>query len=233
MKNKIKKPVTNKVVKVPVVLQMEALECGAACLAMVCAYYDKWVPLEQVRYDCGVSRDGSNAKNVLLAARNYGFKAQGFRYETELLVREGSFPCIIHWNFNHYVVLNGFKHNRAYINDPGRGEVTVPMKEFDESFTGIVLMIEPGENFEPGGKPKSVLCFVKKRLKGTGPLIAFVAITTIISYLFGIINPVMKQVFLDRLLSGQNSDWLMPFIILLSLLALCRLSFRLSPIFIR
>ena len=219
MKNKIKKPVTNKVVKVPVVLQMEALECGAACLAMVCAYYDKWVPLEQVRYDCGVSRDGSNAKNVLLAARNYGFKAQGFRYETELLVREGSFPCIIHWNFNHYVVLNGFKHNRAYINDPGRGEVTVSMKEFDESFTGIVLMIEPGENFEPGGKPKSVLSFVKKRLKGTGPLIAFVAITTIISYLFGIINPVMKQVFLDRLLSGQNSDWLMPFIILLSLLA--------------
>ena len=96
MNNKIKKPVTNRVAKVPMIMQMEALECGAACLTMVMAYYNKWIPLEQVRYDCGVSRDGSNAKNVLLAARNYGFDARGYRFEPDSLKKEGEFPCIIH-----------------------------------------------------------------------------------------------------------------------------------------
>ena len=219
MNNKIKKPVTNKVAKVPMIMQMEALECGAACLTMVMAYYSKWIPLEQVRYDCGVSRDGSNAKNVLLAARNYGFEAKGYRFEPESLKKEGEFPCIIHWNFNHFVVLDGFKGNKAVLNDPARGEVSVSMKEFDEAFTGIVLMIEPGENFVPSGKPKSILAFVKKRLKGTGPLIAFVAITTIISYLFGLINPIMSQVFMDRLLTGRNREWLNAFIGLMSVMA--------------
>ena len=219
MNNKIKKPVTNRVAKVPMIMQMEALECGAACLTMVMAYYNKWVPLEQVRYDCGVSRDGSNAKNVLLAARNYGFDARGYRFEPESLKKEGEFPCIIHWNFNHFVVLDGFRGNKAVLNDPARGEVTVSMKEFDEAFTGIVLMIEPGEEFVPSGKPKSILAFVRKRLKGTGPLVAFVAITTIISYLFGIINPIMSQVFMDRLLTGANREWLGPFIGIMSLLA--------------
>ena len=219
MNNKIKKPVTNRVAKVPMIMQMEALECGAACLTMVMAYYNKWIPLEQVRYDCGVSRDGSNAKNVLLAARNYGFDARGYRFEPDSLKKEGEFPCIIHWNFNHFVVLDGFRGNKAVLNDPARGEVSVSMKEFDESFTGIVLMVEPGEDFVPSGKPKSILAFVKKRLKGTGPLIAFVAITTIISYLFGIINPVMTKVFMDRLLTGMNKEWLTPFIAIMSLLA--------------
>jgi ABC-type bacteriocin/lantibiotic exporter with double-glycine peptidase domain len=120
-------------------MQMEALECGAAALAMVMAYYGKWVPLEQVRLDCGVSRDGSNAKNVLIAARNYGFEAQGYRCEPDSLRESILFPCIIHWNFNHFVVLDGFKGDYAYINDPARGEVKIRMDEFDRSFTGICL----------------------------------------------------------------------------------------------
>ena len=111
MERKKKSPVTGAVAKVPVILQMEALECGAAALAMVLAYYDKWVPLEQVRLDCGVSRDGSNAKNILIAARNYHMDAKGYRYEPETLKLKGKFPCIIHWNFNHFVVLDGFRNN--------------------------------------------------------------------------------------------------------------------------
>ena len=103
----IPKPLTKGVAKVPVVMQMEALECGAASLTMILAYYGKWLPLEQVRSDCGVSRDGSNAKNVLRAARSYGLKAKGYRFEPEALKTYGTFPCIIHWNFNHFVVLNG------------------------------------------------------------------------------------------------------------------------------
>ena len=124
-KKKIKSPVTGGVAKVPVVMQMEALECGAASLAMVLAYYGKWVPLEQVRVDCGVSRDGSNARNILRAARSYGLVAKGYRYEPEALRKEGKFPCIIHWNFNHFVVLNGFRGKKAVLNDPAKGTYTV------------------------------------------------------------------------------------------------------------
>lgn len=205
-------PVTNGVAKVPVVIQLEALECGAASLAMILAYYGKWIPLEQVRFDCGVSRDGSNAKNILKAARAYGFEAKGYRYEPEQLREKGKFPCIIHWNFNHFVVFCGFKGNKAVINDPAKGTYSVSMEQFDKSFTGICLMMEPGENFKPEGKQKSVLEFVKKKLKGTGSAFALVVITTIISSLIGIITPGFSNVFADHLLSGTNPEWFMPFI---------------------
>ena len=208
---KIKQPVTKGVAKVPVVMQMEALECGAASLTMILAYYGKWIPLEQVRADCGVSRDGSNARNVLKAARSYGLWAKGYRYEPETFKREGKFPCIIHWNFNHFVVLNGFKGNKAYLNDPAKGSYSVSMETFDESFTGICLMFAPGENFAPGGKPKSMMEYAKKRLKGSGTAIAFVVMTSIITSLMGLINPAFSRIFLDRLLSGKNPDWVLPY----------------------
>ena len=213
---KIKAPVKKGVAKVPVIMQMEALECGAACLTMVLAYYEKWIPLEKVRVDCGVSRDGSNAGNVLKAARFYGLEADGYKLEPQMLIDNAVFPCIIHWNFNHFVVLDGFKGKKAVLNDPARGRVEVTMEEFDESFTGICLMFTPGENFEPSGKPKSVLSFAAKRLKGAEAAIVFVILTTIISSLFGIIAPGFTQVFMDRLLTGKNPDWAFPFLVLLS-----------------
>ena len=208
---KNKTPLTKGVAKVPVIMQMEALECGAACLAMVAAYYGKWVPLEQVRRDCGVSRDGSNARNVLVAARSYGFAAKGYRYEPDSLRTDGRFPCIIHWNMEHFVVLNGFTKDKAVLNDPARGLVSVSMEEFDRSFTGICLILEPGADFTPGGKPKSVLEFARHRLKGAGPAIAFVVLCTIIGSLLGIIQPAFSRIFYDRLLTGQNPEWFMPF----------------------
>ena len=122
-----------KTVKVPVIMQMEALECGAACLAMVLAHFGKWIPLEKVRSDCGVSRDGSSAKNILLAARNYGLKAKGYRMEPKSL-KDIELPAIIHWNFNHFVVFDGFKKDKALLNDPARGTVEVSLEEFDRSF---------------------------------------------------------------------------------------------------
>ncbi|MBE5771502.1 MAG: NHLP family bacteriocin export ABC transporter peptidase/permease/ATPase subunit [Clostridiales bacterium] len=209
---KIRRPVTKGVAKVPVVMQMEALECGAASLAMVLAYYDKWIPLEQVRADCGVSRDGSNAKNVLRAARSYGLIAKGYRMEPEALKENGHFPCIIHWNFNHFLVLCGFKGDKAVLNDPAQGHYTVPMETFDKAFTGICLTFEPGEDFEPGGKPKSVLAFARKRMQGTGEAVAFTVITAVIASLIGIIQPGFSRVFLDRLLTGVNPEWITPFL---------------------
>ena len=221
---KIRQPVSRGRAKVPVIMQMEALECGAASLAMVMAYYGKWVPLEQVRLDCGVSRDGSNAKNMLVAARSYGFEAQGYRCELDSVREEMAYPCIIHWNFNHFVVLDGFRGNYAYINDPARGEVKVPMEEFDRSFTGIVLDIRPGESFVPGGKPKSTLEFARRRLSGAGPAVAFVLLSSVIGYLFGIINPVFSGFFMDRLLTGENRELLLPFIGLMSVFALAQVA---------
>ena len=213
---KIKEPVKKGVAKVPVIMQMEALECGAACLTMVLAYYEKWVPLEKVRVDCGVSRDGSNAGNVLKAARYYGLEADGYKLEVQTLMKHATFPCIIHWNFNHFVVLDGFRGKKAILNDPARGRVEVTMEEFDESFTGICLLFSPGENFVPEGKPKSVLAFAAKRLKGAEAAIVFVVLTTIISSLFGVISPGFYQVFMDRLLTGRNPNWVYPFLVLLS-----------------
>ena len=219
---KIKSP-TRGVARVPVVMQLEALECGAACLCMVLAYYNKWIPLEQVRVDCGVSRDGSNAKNVLRAARNYGLKAEGFRFEPDELKAEGLFPCIIHWESNHFVVCDGFKGDKVYINDPARGSLTISMERFDEAFTGIAILLEPTEDFEPGGRPGSVLRFAKESLKGAGVAVAFVVLTTVIASLTGIISSGFSRVFLDYLLPGNNPSWVPPFFMGLSLLIFIQL----------
>ena len=217
----IRQPLRKGVAKVPVVMQMEALECGAACLAMVAAYYSKWVPLEQVRVDCGVSRDGSNAKNVMLAAQSYGFETHGYRMELGAIREKAVFPCIIHWNFDHFVVLDGFSGNRAVINDPARGVVKVSMEEFDQAFTGVCITVVPGPDFVPSGKRKSTLEFARRRLAGAGAAAVFVMLTAIITYVFDIVNPVMTGIFYDRLLTGRNPDWLNPFIAIMA--GLCAL----------
>ena len=215
----IKAPVKgNKVAKVPVIMQLEALECGAACLDMVLAYYEKWIPLEQVRKDCGVSRDGSNAKNVMLAAQNYGLNAEGFRVEKDYLEKNGSFPCIIYWNGNHFVVLDGFRKGRAVLNDPARGVVEVSMEEFDQAFTGIILEMSPGESFEPGGHPKSIMGFVKKKLKGLKSAFVFAFSLYLITAVCDMFYPGFQRVFLDRLLTGKSPEWVTPFLILLCIL---------------
>ena len=220
----IKKPVLKGYAKVPSIIQMEELECGAACLAMVLAFYGKWVSLEQVRYECGVSRDGSNARNILLAARNYGLEAKGFRYQPEELKQSGTFPCIIHWNFNHFVVLNGFRGDRVSINDPAKGSILLTMEEFDKAFTGVCIRFEPSARFEPGGKPESIWAFARERLRNTGPAIAFVILTTIVTSIIGAINPVFARVFLDRLITGRNPEWLTPFLLGMSGLAVVQIT---------
>ncbi len=217
--NKVKPTVQKGVAKVPVVMQLEALECGAAALCMVMAYYEKWVPLEQVRVDCGVSRDGSKAKNIYLAAEHYGFKVKAFRMSPETLREKGQFPCIIHWDMNHFVVLNGFKGKNVYINDPARGTVKISWEDFDRSFTGVVIIPVPGENFRADGKRRSTMDFARKRLTGMGAATVFVMLTTTIGYLFGIANSVTSRIFMDRLLTGLNRNWLYPFLGVLILLA--------------
>ena len=201
-------------------MQMEALECGAACLTMILAYYGKWVPLEQVRADCGVSRDGSKATNVLKAARNYGLAAKGMTFSTKALRERGTFPCILFWNFNHFVVLDGFRGKYAHINDPARGQVRVPMDEFDHSFTGVVLVFEKTDAFEPGGEPPSMFKAMLSRIKGIRGPIVFVMLTAAASSLLGIISTSLTRVMLDYVLPGIKPDWLMPVLVILLTAAL-------------
>lgn len=212
-RDKLKSPVTKGIAKTPLVMQLEALECGAACLTMILAYYSKWIPLEQVRYDCGVSRDGSNAKNVLTAARNYGLEAKGYRLEPEQLKQNGKFPCIVHWEFNHFVVVKGFRRGKVYVNDPARGEVVLSEKDFDKGFTGICIMFSPTDRFKPEGSPKSMFKYARKRLVGAKAAVTFVVLTTIISSLLGVIQPGFGRVFLDYLIPGDYPEWTGPFLI--------------------
>lgn len=196
-------------VKVPMIMQMEALECGAAALAMVLAYYGKWVPLEQVRGDCGISRDGSNAKNILLAARAYGLEAGGLRMEVKQL--EGiALPAIIHWNFNHFVVFSGYRKGKAVLNDPARGIVQVSMEEFSRSYTGIALQFKPSESFVKSGRPRSILAFARSRMEGMLLPFIFIVLTGLIMAITGILNPLFSRVFVDRILSGGQTEWLYP-----------------------
>lgn len=221
---KINKPVTKGRAKVPVIMQMEALECGAACLTMILAYYNKWIPLEQVRRDCGVSRDGSNARNIYRAAMDYGLEARAYRMEPEALRDHGTFPCIVHWDFNHFIVCDGFRGDKVYCNDPARGAVTMPLDEFDRGFTGIVLAFEPGADFTPSGKHPSVMRYALEKLKETKAAILVTVTVSLAGALVGVIDPVFTRVFVDRLLTGRNPDWAMPFIALISVFALVRIA---------
>lgn len=221
---KINKPIKHGIArKTPVVMQLEALECGAACLTMVLAYYDKWVPLEQVRSDCGVSRDGSCAKNIIKAARYYGLQTKAYNLEPEDLDEYAIYPAIIHWNFDHFVVLKGINKKYAYINDPARGDIKVPISEFDESFTGVCMMFEPGEDFVPSGKKKSTFDYVSERILGLGPVIIFVLLTTCITSLMSIISPGFTRVFYDVLLERKNPEWIIPFFIGLTAFSLVQI----------
>ena len=205
--------------RVPQIMQMEALECGAACLTMILAYYGKWVPLEKVRADCGVSRDGSKASNILKAARSYGLAAKGMTFSTEALRKKGSFPCIVFWNFNHFVVVRGFRGKNVYINDPARGQVKVPIDDFNQSFTGIALVFEKTDAFQEGGSKPDTVAYARKRLEGLAPAIAFVMLTAAITSVVTIVNTSLGQVFLDHILSKKDPDWLVPLTAVMLVLA--------------
>ena len=194
---------------VPVIMQMEMVECGAASLGMILAYHKKWLPLEQLRKDCGVSRDGCSAKQLLLAGRTYGMDANAYRLDDNELQEMA--PAIIHWNFNHFVVYKGKKGNFHYLNDPARGKVKVPQEEFSKAFTGIALTFDPTESFKPGGARASIMGFVRRRLKNTMPAAFFIFVTGLLSALIGIVTPLFSQIFMDDILSGKNPHWFKPF----------------------
>ncbi len=204
-------------VKVPTILQMEATECGAASLAMIFAHYNLWIPLEKLRQECGVNRDGSKASCVLRAARNRGCNAQGFKRNADRVKEVGVYPLIIHWEFNHFVVLEGIKNGKAYLNDPAMGRRTVDWADFKTSYTGVALQIEPNENFKPEGERYNVFADVAKKLLQDKWAAVFILLLNFAMIIPGLASPVFSQIFLDDILTKKHPDWMFNFMLAMTL----------------
>jgi ABC-type bacteriocin/lantibiotic exporter with double-glycine peptidase domain len=196
-----------KLCPVPSILQMEATECGAASLAMILARYKAFIPLEQLRADCGINRDGSKASNVIKAARNYGLDAKGFRMEPEGL-KKVKMPCILHWNFNHFLVLEGFRNGKVYINDPAAGKRVITEEELDLAFTGVVLTFEPGPDFKPFGVEPQLYRALFERLKGSELILSLVFLTGLFLVIPGLVIPTFSSIFIDDILLAKKDYWL-------------------------
>ena len=216
-----KRPDKVRRVKTPTVLQMEAAECGAAALGSILAYHGRNVPLEELRLQCGVSRDGSKASNVVKAARHYGLIAKGYNKEPAAL-RHITMPSIVFWNFNHFVVLEGFSKEYSYINDPGSGPRRVTVETFDQSFTGVVLVFEKGPDFKPGGAKKSMFGGLSKRLAGSKSALLFIFLVSLMLVVPGLIIPTFSRIFIDNIIIGGMAEWFKPLLIGMIMTALLR-----------
>jgi NHLM bacteriocin system ABC transporter peptidase/ATP-binding protein len=205
-------------VRTPTVLQMEGVECGAAALGIILAYHGSFVPLEQLRVACGVSRDGSKAGNLLRAARNYGLDAKGYRKEIQKL-RELRGPYIVFWNFNHFLVVEGMDNAKVYLNDPATGPRAVSHEEFDLSFTGVVLTFEKTAEYKKTGERRGVFKALSSRLPGSRLPLAFVALATLSLALPNLVVPVFSRIYVDDFLVAGKENWLKPLLLALALTA--------------
>jgi NHLM bacteriocin system ABC transporter peptidase/ATP-binding protein len=191
---------------------MEAVECGAAALGIMLAYYNRIVPLPELRQACSISRDGSKASNILTAARTYGLQAKGFKVDLAGL-RKLECPYIIFWNFNHFLVVEGFGKDKVYLNDPASGPTTVSLEEFDKSFTGVVLVGEPGPEFRPGGRKPSVILSLRDRLRGSIGALIYCVLAGLLLVIPGLAIPTFSQMFVDNVLIEGRDDWLRPLVL--------------------
>jgi NHLM bacteriocin system ABC transporter peptidase/ATP-binding protein len=205
-------PLSENRVRTPMVLQMETVECGAAALAIILAHYGRIVPLATLRRDCGVARDGSKISNILKAAKAYGLSAKAFKRDIAAL-KQTPYPYVVHWRFSHFVVVEGYRNGRVFLNDPASGARSVPFEDFDRCYTGIVVTFEPGPEFQRGGENPSVLRGVWKRLKGSlGPLSAATA-TALLLIIPGLATPALMAAFVDKVLVEGLGDWGRPLVL--------------------
>ena len=206
-------------VKTPTVLQMEGVECGAAALNIILGYHGKFVPLEKLRIACGVSRDGLKATNILKAAREYGLEAKGYAKSIEKL-KQLEMPAIIFWNFNHFLVIEGFTKNKVYLSDPAQGRYHVSHQEFDEAFTGVVMTFKPSESFEKGNEKKGLLNSLASRITHSKMSITYIIIASLFLVIPGLVIPSFTKIFIDNYLVNGISDFIMPLLLVMGIVLL-------------
>lgn len=220
-------------VRTPTILQMEAVECGAAALAIILSYWGSTVPLTELRRECGVSRDGSKASNVIKAGRLYNLNAKGFKKSLEELKTLPP-PYIVFWNFNHFLVVEGFTKKRVYLNDPADGPRTVDFDEFDRAYTGIVLIMEPGPDFKKGGKKPGIVPALSARLQSSRWAIAFCLTSGLLLTVPRLAVPAFSQIFIDEILVENRTEWLKPLLLVMLFAAVVRgLLARLRFVYLR
>lgn len=215
---KIRSPFRTHRVKTPTLLQMETVECGAVVLGIVLAYYGRIMPLPELRSRCGVSRDGSTLANLKRAAENLGMEAKGFRKNVAQL-RLIPPPYIVHWNANHFVVVEGFRGDRLFLNDPIMGRHVVTQQEFETSYSGVVLVLRPTAAFKKGGNKPSTIASLVKRLQGSVKEILFCILTNLLLVLPGMAIAVFAQVFIDQVLIQDRTEWIRPMLLGMGLIA--------------
>lgn len=215
MAEKIEFRKEKKYAKTPTQFQMEATECGAASLVMILSYFGKDVPLEQMRIETGVSRDGSKASNLVKAANRLGLQAKGYRYSLRKLMEEARVPCIIHWNFNHFVVYEGKKGRYHYLNDPAEGRRKLTEEELDSGYTGITIQFRKGPDFQKERKQRTTRGFVRERLAGQKRSIVTLVVIGIFLIFPGLMMPVFSEVFIDDILIRHTMDWAIQFLLLI------------------
>ncbi|HTA41470.1 MAG TPA: NHLP family bacteriocin export ABC transporter peptidase/permease/ATPase subunit [Bryobacteraceae bacterium] len=198
--------------RTPMVLQMEAVECGAAALGIILAHFGRIVPLATLRRDCGVSRDGSKLSNITKAAQSYGLVAKAFKRELPAL-SQTPYPYIAFWNFNHFLVVEGYRKGRVYLNDPASGPRSVPLEDFDRSYTGVIMTLEPGPQFQRGGSKPSVMRGLWRRLRGSLVPVAAVVCTALLLVLPGLAIPALTEAFVDQVLVQGLADWGRPIVL--------------------
>ncbi|MBO4336819.1 MAG: ATP-binding cassette domain-containing protein [Lachnospiraceae bacterium] len=203
--------------KLPVILQMEAVECGAASLAMIMGYYGRHIPLEKMRVDCNVTRDGSTAKYIALAAKRHHLAVSAFRLSPEQLREKNQFPAIIHWDFNHFLVVAGIKNQTVILHDPAAGRVKVDWDTFCRSFTGVTLFFKPDDDFEPMGSEKNNMSYLKDGFEGIGSTVAMIIIVGGIFSLLRLFSPFFYKIFTDKILLEQADEWMMPLLVIMGL----------------
>ncbi|GAB3244663.1 NHLP family bacteriocin export ABC transporter peptidase/permease/ATPase subunit [Hymenobacter seoulensis] len=203
-----------KPVKSPTVLQMESVECGAAALSIILSYFGKFVPLEKLRIACGVSRDGLKATNVIKAAREFGLEAKGYAKSIEKLMQIET-PAIIFWNFNHFLVLEGFAKNKVYLSDPAQGRYHVTYQEFDDAYTGVVLTFKPTDHFEKGNEKRGLAASLASRILNSKLSITYIFLVSLFLVIPGLVIPSFIQVFIDKYLVNGHSDFVMPLLLIM------------------
>ena len=221
-------------VHIPTVLQMEAVECGAASLAMILGYYGLYLPLEELRETCGISRDGSKAGNIVRAARKYGLEAKGYRAEFEELPEYG-LPLVVFWNYNHFLVVEGFDRDNVYLNDPATGPRTVTKEDFQRQYSGVALTFTTTKDFQKGGQPHTIYRSLGRRLHWAKTALTYAVICGLALVVPGMLTPTFSKVFVDQYLVNELVYWVKPLLvaIFLTIVVKCWLTWLQQKVLLR